>query len=122
MTISGIVTLAIALLGAFLGSPWGAGLASGYANHLKQTRALARIKGFGRVKPGSLILFYTADAGGGSALLGGEGDPWHIEALGTRIELSRLGWAGYEEFLQMTAAEFEAGTAVVLEDDDEKSG
>jgi len=115
MAISGIVTLAIALLGAFLGSPWGAGLASGYANRLKQTRAFGRIKGMTGMGAGAIIRFDTADAGGGSATLGGEGFLWRIEEFNQkRIVLDAWGEdAPY--VVQLTPVEFEAGTAFLVE-------
>ena len=118
MSIIEIVTLVIAVTGAFFSTPWGSGWAASYANHLRQVRALARIKGFGRIKEGAFILFYTDDAGAGPALLGEEGDPWYIESLGVRVELSRLGWNGFQQYLQLTAAEFEAGVAIVQEEVD----
>ena len=119
MSIAEIVGLIIAVITALLATPWGAGAGSGYANHLKQTRALARIKGFGKIKPEAKIHFYSADAGGGSSpIAGGDGDPWVIDNVGTRITMSRAGWSGYNECLQLTAVEFEKGVAVVLEEEE----
>ncbi|MCY4258800.1 MAG: hypothetical protein OXC91_00865 [Rhodobacteraceae bacterium] len=126
MTISGIVTLAIALLGAFLGSPWGAGLASGYANRLKQTRAFGRIRGMEGMEANAVIRFDSADAGGGSSILGGEHAQWKIVSFTSKRIVLHSTVTDYPYTVQLTPAEFEAGTAFlvghVLEDDDEKSG
>ena len=112
ISVVGGLSALLALLTAW--PPTGGRIAS-MANAGRQARAFGRIRGLEGMGVDRVIRFDTADAGGGSATLGGEGALWRIKQFNNkRIVLTAWG-EDVPYVVQLTPVEFEAGTAFLVE-------
>lgn len=99
---------ALGLVVTFLGSPMGAR----FTRMIKQRRALARLRAIPEYKVGAELRYCPPDVGGGSAPIAtaGGNDVWTL----TDMSLGRVLLTADGESCPMTCAEFEAGTAFVI--------
>ena len=111
ITIIGGLSALLALLSAW--PPTGGKIAS-MANAGKQARAFGRISGLEGMEANAVIRFDTADAGGGSSTLGGEFAQWKIVSFTAKRIVLHSTVTDYPYTVQLTPAEFEAGTAYLV--------
>ena len=117
-SLAGVATF-VGIIGSLLAVasqiPGSAGFLASWSNNLRQERALARIRRLDDVHVGAVIEFWSPDVGGGSSQLG---NIWTIMEMSKKgIIMSSKDYQKVRE-VQKTCVEFEAGTAIVIKDNE----